>query len=281
MQVGILGGGTIGGGWAELLRAHGHEVRVFDCRPERCAGAETVAEAVTGAELVIEAVVEREEEKRSVLAEAAGHAPVSALLASSSSSILPSRLQEGVPHPDRLLVLHPLHPVTLMPVVEVVPGAATSAAAVNRARTLLLSLGKVAVVLKREVPGYVVNRLAAALWREALDLVLRGVADPAEVDSAASLGPCLGWAVQGPFLTYQLAAPGGIGPFMAHLHPAFASIWRSLSTWDQLSPDQLEQVVAATEQAYGRLDRAAMEAERDQALQRLLGVLRHPEGGLV
>lgn len=135
MKVGIIGGGMIGAGWARLLRQHGHTVAVHDQDPAR--GEASLREAVAGAGLVIEAVVEVAELKRNVLARAAQHAPAGALLASSSSGILPSRLQEGLPHPERVLVLHPLHPVELLPVVEVVPGAATSPEAVARAAQFL------------------------------------------------------------------------------------------------------------------------------------------------
>ena len=276
LQVGIIGGGIIGAGWTRLLRAHGHQVRVFDERPDRRDGAATLAEAVAGADLVIEAVAEREPVKQAVLMAAGLAAPPDALIASASSSILPSQLQEGVLHPERVLVLHPLHPVELMPVIEVVPGARTSPQAVERGRALILSLGKRPVLLKREVPGYVVNRLAAALWREAIDLVLNGTVDPEELDLAASRGPCLGWAVQGPFLTYELASPGGFGVFMAHLHPAFQAIWGSLSTWETIPPDAMEQLAANVEMVYGARDRAQLEQERDRALRRILGALERP-----
>lgn len=274
--MGIIGGGMIGSGWARLLARHGHEVRVFDRDPVRCRGAATLPEAVAGADLVIEAVVEEAAAKRTVLAAAAAAAPPGALLASSSSSLLPSALQEGLSDPGRVLVLHPLHPVELLPVVEVVPGPLTRPEAVDRARQLLLDLGKSPVVLTKEIPGYVVNRLAAAVWREAINLVLEGVADPTTLDLAAARGPCLGWAVQGPFLTYELAAPGGLGEFMAHLHPAFSDIWESLAKWTGLSAQQLDQLAKTTAAAYGKRDRSLLEAERDEALVKAATLLPPP-----
>lgn len=273
MKVGIIGGGVIGAGWARLLGAHGHAFRIYDERPALCHGAASIAEAVTGADLVIEAVAERPDVKRMVLTAAGDMAPADALIASASSSILPSRLQEGVSHPERVLVIHPLHPVELLPVIEVVPGAATAPAAVERAAALVAALGKHPVVLRQEVPGYVINRLAAALWREAINLVLTGVVDVSELDLAAARGPCLGWAVQGPFLTYQLAAPGGLGDFMAHLHPAFQAIWASLAGFDRLEPGELECIAVATAEAYGARPRAGLEAERDRLLQSVIRTL--------
>jgi 3-hydroxyacyl-CoA dehydrogenase len=273
MKAGIIGGGMIGAGWARLLQAHGHAVRIYDERPALCLGAASVAEAATGADLVIEAVAERADVKRIVLTAAGAVAPADALIASASSSILPSRLQEGVLHPERVLVIHPLHPVELLPVIEVVPGAATAPAAVERAAALVTSLGKQPVILRREVAGYVINRLAAALWREAINLVLTGVVDVPQLDLAASRGPCLGWAVQGPFLTYQLAAPGGLGDFMAHLHPAFQAIWASLAGFEQLEPGQLERIAAEAAEAYGAGPRAALEEERDRRLNAVIAAL--------
>ncbi|HYG57276.1 MAG TPA: 3-hydroxyacyl-CoA dehydrogenase NAD-binding domain-containing protein, partial [Symbiobacteriaceae bacterium] len=221
-----------------------------------------------------EAVAERLEVKRAVLAAAAAAAPAEALIGSASSSILPGTLQEGVAHPERVLVIHPLNPVELIPVIEVVPGPATAVSAVAAAREFVRSLGKTPVVLGREVPGYVVNRLAAALWREAIDLVLSGVVDAAELDTAASRGPCLGWTVQGPFLTYHLAAPGGLGPFMAHLGPAFQAIWASLARWDELPPDAVAGLAAQVADAYGNTDRGALEAQRDRLLGQVIDQLQ-------
>lgn len=274
MRAGIIGGGMIGAGWARLLRAHGHAALVYDERPEYSEVASLTA-AVANADVIFEAVTERLAEKRAVLTAVEAAAQPDALIASASSSILPSLLQQGMARPERVLVIHPLHPVDLLPIIEVVPGAATAPAAVDRAHALVSALGKRAVVLKKAVPGYVVNRLAGALWREAINLVLADVVDVAQLDLAASKGPCLGWAVQGPFLTYQLAAPGGLGPFMAHLEPAFASIWASLAAWDRLPPGALESLIAAVDEAYPPQRRGALEEERDRRLKAMLTGLQH------
>ncbi|HWH72558.1 MAG TPA: 3-hydroxyacyl-CoA dehydrogenase NAD-binding domain-containing protein [Candidatus Sulfotelmatobacter sp.] len=276
MKAGIIGGGMIGAGWARLLRAFGHEVRIYDEDPA-CREVASIAAAVAGADVIFEAVAERLEIKRAVFSAVEAAAPTGALIASASSSLLPSVLQEGLRRPERVLVIHPLHPVDLLPVIEVVPGAATAPEAVEQARLLIESLGKRAIVLQKEVPGYVVNRLAAALWREAIDLVLAGVVDVQQLDLAASRGPCLGWAVQGPFLTYQLAAEGGLGPFMAHLAPAFSAIWSSLARWDELPAGALTGLVAQVDQAYGTEDRGALEAQRDRLLGQMIDLLQPTE----
>jgi len=272
VKAGIIGGGMIGAGWARLLRQCGHEASIYDERPAlRTAG--SVADAVDGADVVFEAVVERLDVKRAVFAAVEEAAPADALIASASSSLLPSVLQAGMRRPERALVIHPLHPVDLLPVIEIVPGQATAPAALERARALVGALGKQPVVLAKEVPGYVVNRLAAALWREAVDLVLDGVVDVQQLDLAASRGPCLGWAVQGPFLTYQLAAPGGLGPFLEHLGPAFGAIWESLSRRSSLPPDEIARLAEAADRAYAGAPRQALEAQRDRGLRAVLGAL--------
>lgn len=280
MRAAILGGGLIGAGWAELLRSHGHAALVYDSEPALCQGAGRAEEALEGADLVLEAVAERLEVKQPLLQLAGRLARPGALIASSSSSILPTLLQEGVEEPGRVLVIHPLHPVTLLPVIEVVPGRRTALEAVERARQLVLSLGKQPVVLRREVQGYVVNRLAAALWREALNLVSLGVVDVKTLDLAASRGPCLGWAVQGPFLTYDLAAREGFGAFMAHLAPAFASIWRDLARWESIGPDQVAHLTEAVALAYGHHSRQDLESERDRRLAAVFEAIQETEASL-
>lgn len=274
MKAGIIGGGMIGAGWARLLRAYGHTARIYDERPDR-RDVDSLAAAVADADLIIEAVAEQLEVKRAVLTQTEGFARPDALIASSSSAILPSAMQAGLDRPGRFLVIHPLHPVDLLPVIEVVPGAATAPEAVAQARELVAALGRQPVVLQKEVPGYVVNRLAAALWREALNLVMAGVVDVRQLDLAASRGPCLGWAVQGPFLTYQLAAPGGIGPFMEHLAPAFQAIWTDLAGWERLPEGALNRITQAVAATYGTdsATRAALEAERDRRLSNVITAL--------
>jgi carnitine 3-dehydrogenase len=278
MKVGIVGGGQIGTGWANLLTRFGHSVRLFDAEPGRCRGAANLLEAVAGTQVVIEAVTEDEHAKEGVIRAISAASGPEVILASSSSSLLPSRLQQMALYPERVLVLHPLHPVEQIPVIEVVPGERSSQEVVSQAVQFVTDLGKVPVVLRREVPGYVVNRLTAALWREALDLVLTGVIEPEELDRAASKGPCLGWAVQGPFLTYHLAAAGGIGPFLEHLGPAFGRIWVDLADWTTLSEEAVERLAKDVGKAYSGRPRDTWEAERDRGLQAVVRVLAEADG---
>src|SRR5213592_2782679 len=125
---------------------------------------------------------------------------------SSSSGIAPADVFARCRRQDRCLVAHPLNPPELVPLVELVPSARTATSAVTRAQDYLRSLGRMPILLKKPIAGYVVGRIAASVWRQCIDLVLQGVIDVDDLDRAVSLGPALGWAAAGPHLTYHLAA---------------------------------------------------------------------------
>src|SRR5947207_2755298 len=174
---------------------------------------------------------------------------------------------------DRCLVAHPLNPPELIPLVELVPGPRTTQAAVARAQDYLRSLGRMPILLKKAVPGYVVGRIAAAVWRQCIDLVLEGVIDVDELDRAVSLGPALGWAAAGPHLTYHLAAgDGGVTLFMQQLLASFESRWAELSTWQRLEPEQQRALINAVQRAYQNKLGTLREA-RDRRLGAILRAL--------
>ncbi|MEZ5451072.1 MAG: 3-hydroxyacyl-CoA dehydrogenase NAD-binding domain-containing protein, partial [Thiolinea sp.] len=240
----IIGGGVIGAGWLARLIENGIEVAVFDPDPEAerkinavlsnsrhayakltmaprhsegairfCAD---LASAVTGAELIIESVPERLDIKQAVYAEMEQHADPAALIASSTSGILPSDLQTGMQHPQRLLVAHPFNPVYLLPVVEVVGGQQTDPAAIERAMAIYQSLGMKPVHIKQEIEAFVADRLLEAVWREALWLVSDGIATTQEIDDIMRYGFGLRWAQMGLFETYRVAGgEAGMRHFMA------------------------------------------------------------------
>ena len=160
-----------------------------------------------------------------------------------------------------------------MPLVELVPTQQTSAAAVQRAEAFLAALGRIPIVLKRAVPGYVVGRIAAAVWRECIDLVISGVIDVSGLDRAVSLGPALGWAAAGPHLTYHLGAgEGGVGIFLQGLLRSFEDWWGQLAKWEKLEPEQQRALIAAISKAYsGRIEMLRM--ARDRRLDAILKAL--------
>jgi len=182
---------------------------------------------------------------------------------------------------DRCLVTHPLNPPELIPIVEVVPESRTSPASMQRAVEYLRSLGRFPIVLKKSIPGYVVGRVSAAVWRECIDLVLRGVISVDDLDRAVSLGPAIGWAAAGPHLTYHLAAgEGGIRSFTQHLLASFESWWEQLAHWAQLDPDQQRSLIQGIERAYkGKVE--FLREARDRRLSAILKALeraRAPSG---
>lgn len=171
------------------------------------------------------------------------------------------------------MVAHPLNPPELIPLVEIVPGKFTAPETVEQVRGWLRELERIPIALKREVPGNVVGRISAAVWRECIDLVLTGVVDVDELDRAVSLGPGLGWAAGGPHLTYHLGAgDAGVGVLIQQLMRDFESWWGSLAQWTTLEPEQLRALAAQIERAYGDRQDELQEA-RDRRLAAILHAL--------
>ena len=158
----------------------------------------SVEEAVEGAAFVQESVPECEEVKRPLLACASRAAPADAIIASSTSGLLPSRLQAGCARPERVVVGHPFIPVYLLPLVEVVGGESTSGETKERAATLYRTVGMHPLVLDTEIDAFVADRLLEAVWREALHLVNDGVATASQIDEAIAFGPAFAGASWAP-----------------------------------------------------------------------------------
>lgn len=307
LRMAVLGAGEVGTGWAALAAAHGRRVALHDPDPaalkaapaavaarvahlvkhgladERLAGRgladltmhRLLADAVAEADLIVEAAPESLALKQTLLsdAETAAGGESRSILASSSSGLHASSLGTALQRPERLLVIHPLVPVELIPVVEVIPGPLTAGEVVDAVAAELSALGRAPVVLRKEVAGNAVGRIAAAVWREAIDLVLEGVLDPAGLDRLVAEGPCLGWAAGGPHLTYELAAGDeGMPAFLDHLLPAFESWWGALSKRRSLDAAERERLVALVSAAYAQ-PRDTLRIERDQRLIALVRAL--------
>ena len=283
-KVAIVGAGAIGRGWAALCVSAGWECALIDTdtkvadratgeveRRARAlvtmgrASADTVEKGVRGirlgrsllhacgdADWVIESVQEDLHAKQRIFENLGQVTRPEAVITSSSSGLVISDIAAHCRGQQRCLVAHPLNPPELIPLVEVVPGKFTEAPAVEQVREWLRALDRIPIVLKREVPGNVVGRIAAAVWRECIDLVLSGVIDVDDIDRAVSLGPGLGWAAAGPHLTYHLGAgDGGVELFLEQLLQAFESWWASLAQWTRLEPEQVRALTAQIERAYG------------------------------
>ena len=177
--------------------------------------------------------------------------------------------------PERLVVGHPFNPVYLLPLVEVCPGKATSAAAVTRAADIYRSLGMKPLVLQHEIDGFIADRLLEALWREALWLVNDGVATVEQVDDAIRYGAGLRWASMGTMLTYRIAGgEGGMRHFMAQFGPTLQWPWSKLTDVPELTDDLLDRIEKQSDEQAGGADVRELERLRDDCLVSVLQALR-------
>jgi len=294
-RVGLLGGGVIGGGWAARFVLHGADVGLYDPDPDaprkvgavvahaRLAFARLVAaplpaegtltfvatpeEAAAGADFVQESAPERLDVKRTLITRADAVAGPSVVIASSTSGLLPSGLQEGMVHPERLVVGHPFNPVYLLPLVEVCAGAVRSAAAIDRAVATYRAVGMRPLVLHTEIDGFVADRLLEAMWREALWLVNDGVATVSQIDDAIRFGAGLRWSSMGTFLVYRLAGgEAGMRHFMEQFGPTLQWPWTKLMDVPELTDDLLDRLVAQSDEQAGGRSIRELEALRDDCL---------------
>ena len=227
------------------------------------------------ADFIQENAPEREELKRDLLRDIDAHAPPAALIASSTSGLLPSRLQAGMKRPGRFLVGHPFNPVYLLPLVELCGGGATDPATIEAAYDFYASLGMHPLRLRKEIDGFVADRLLEALWREALWLVHDDVATVAEVDDAIRYGAGLRWAFMGTFLTYRLAGgEAGMRHFLAQFGPALKLPWTKLMDVPELTEDFIEKLAEQSDRQAAGASLEALEQKRDDCLIAIMQALR-------
>jgi len=283
----VIGAGTIGLSWAALFASHGHDVRITDPREDlaaivtagvaelagvlpgdwaqRVTVSSSLEEAVTGADVVQENGPERLELKKELFARIEKACPPGALLLSSTSGLMPSDMGASMVDPGRVVVGHPFNPPHVVPLVEVVPGARTTAETVAAAEGFYRSLGKAPVVLRKEIGGFVANRLQSAVFREAVHLVLSGVVTPEELDRVVTESVGVRWATAGPFESYHLGGgPGGIRLLLEHLGPGMVKRWADLGR-PELTPEVIELIAADTEQRFADRSFEQRSAERDAA----------------
>lgn len=293
-RVAVVGAGTIGASWAALFLAKGLEVTVTDVRPDaeeplrrfvaeawpaltalglapdaspgRLQFTPDLTEACRGADFVQENATEREPLKVALMSEIDAAVGPEVVIASSSSALLVSAMQRECRRPERVVLGHPFNPPHLMPLVEIVGGARTAPAALDRAEAFYAALGKTPIRLEKEVYGHIANRLQAAVFREAVSLLDQGVASLPDIDRALSDGPGLRWALMGPFLTFHLAGgPGGMAAFLQQFASMQAATWADLG--EPVLDARLQQVVtdAMAAEIAGR-SVADLAAERDRLI---------------
>ena len=292
--VAILGCGLIGTSWAALFLHHGIDVRAWDPSSEaRKAIFEKVkapmaqladmgppavtlgnlsvftdmSAALDGVLFAQENAPEEIELKHEIYHNFELFAGPEALIASSASGLSWSSLSANMSEPERLLTAHPFNPPHLVPLVEMYSPLDV---VLERAERLYFQIGRVPVRMKREATGHIANRLASALWREAVNIVVEGIADVEAVDQALVNGPGLRWAVAGAHMTYHLGGgEGGMTQYLKHLGPSQESRWKDLGT-PALTPEVCAMLIAGVEAEAKGKSIKELEQARDAGLMRLL-----------
>jgi 3-hydroxyacyl-CoA dehydrogenase len=273
--VAVVGAGALGVGFLVLFAAAGHRVQVWDAdgaAPGRAAGEvahrlerlaahgllaeppdavsariiffDQLADAVRGVELVQECAAEDLEVKQALFGRLTALTAEHVILASSSSALIPSSYSAATGAAERILGAHPGNPPYLLPVIEIIPSPDTRAEIVRRATELYASAGLHPVHVRREVEGFVFNRLQGALLREAYCLVRDGVADVADIDAVVRDGLGPRWSVVGPFETVDLNTRGGIEAHAARMGPAYARMGAERGQHDPWTPELVAAVAA-------------------------------------
>ena len=189
----------------------------------------SVQEAVKNAGLIQENAPENEKLKTKVIKDISLSAPKSAIIASSSSGLLPSKIQAQAKNPERVLIAHPFNPVYLLPLVELVPGKKTTKANILKANRFYSKIGMKTLTLKKELPGYLSDRLQESMWRESLHIINEGYASTKDLDDAIIYGPGLRWSLMGTFLTFHLAGgESGMKHMLEQFGPALKLPWTKL-----------------------------------------------------
>lgn len=300
-RVALVGAGVIGSGWAARCLARGIEVVVTDPSPAAEAALRTtvdnawpalekaglpaaadrtklsfagsIEEAVAQADFVQENVPEREALKIEVFEEIGRHANPEAVIASSSSGLLPSRIQSRCAHPERVIIGHPFAPVYLLPLVEIVRGEKTSMDAALAAGAFYEHIGMRPLHVRKEIDAFIADRLQEALYREALHLINDGVATVPEIDAAITGGPGLRWAFMGTFLAWHLGGgAGGMRHTIEQFGPALKLPWTKLEA-PELTDELKERIVDGCEVECGAREFADMERRRDECLVKIQQVL--------
>ncbi|MDE0661053.1 MAG: L-carnitine dehydrogenase [Gammaproteobacteria bacterium] len=298
----VVGAGVIGAGWAARALAQGLDVVAWDVAPgwqrklrmavdnawpaltrlrlhpaastTRLHCADSLEAACQDAEFVQESAPERIEVKRGLLARIDSVTDPGILIASSTSGLLPSDLQADCQHPERIVVGHPFNPVYLLPLVEVLGGTRTTPESVERTMTFYTGLGMHALKVRKEIDGFLSDRLQEALWREALHLVNDDIATTEELDAAITYGPGLRWAVMGTCFAFHMAGgDGGMRRFLDQFGPTLKSPWTRLEA-PELSDELIDTVASGTErQAEGRTAKE-LQRLRDDCLVSIMEALR-------
>jgi 3-hydroxyacyl-CoA dehydrogenase len=305
--IGVVGAGLVGSGWAIVFARAGREVRVFDSEvrtletlPDRLRAnlrdlaefelidnpdevfarisvVDSLADAVGDVDYVQESVFERTDVKRAIYEKLDEVVGPDTVVGSSSSGIPASEFTDGLDYRANYLVVHPVNPPYLVPVVEIVPAPWTSDAAVEKATRLMDSVGQVPVQVRREVSGFVLNRLQGALLREAWALYEEGYASLEDIDKTVSAGLGRRWSFMGPFETIDMNAPGGIRDYAERLGGLYLDIARERADPQPWSKELIAKAEAERRAALPLDDLGKRSQWRDR---RLMALSAHMAGRL-
>ena len=256
-NIAVIGIGVIGTGWIIRFLYNQKKIKVYDPNIEQKKNllkeikrveptlkkiykkkinllkqlefSKSLKDAVKNADLIQENAPENENLKKNLIQEISEHSKINSIIASSSSGLLPSKIQSKCKNPKRLIIAHPFNPVYLLPLVELVAGKQTDKKFINKANIFYSNIGMKTLILKKELPGYLSDRLQESMWRESLHIINEGYASTQDLDDAIIYGPGLRWSLMGTFLTFHLAG-GKMG--MAHMleqfGPALKLPWTKL-----------------------------------------------------
>jgi carnitine 3-dehydrogenase len=297
-RIAIVGTGVIGASWAAYYLARGFEVVATDPGPQaeanlrkyvddawplltqvglspgasrdRLAFSPDMNRALAEADWVQENAPERPDFKIKLFAQMDEATPPNSIIASSSSGITMDVIQSGCKRPERCVIGHPFNPPHVVPLVEVVGGAKTSEATIERAMAFYAAIGKKPVRLYKALPGHVANRFQAALYKEVLYLVQQGVLSVADADVAVCYGPGIRWGVMGPSLQWHVGGgQGGIQHFMEHLMDPLVAMMKTLGT-PEITPQLKQTVVDAVLKEAGERSVEQLSREENSVLVALL-----------
>lgn len=306
-KIAVVGSGLIGRAWAMVFARAGHSVRMYDYAQgavdealglielglnelknaglvddapsvimPRISAATSLEEAVSDADYVQENTSEKLDVKRNVYRALDAAAPVHCILASSTSTIQTSRFSEGLSGKHRCIVAHPVNPPHVVPIVEISPAPWTSPAVIEKTRALHAKVGQVPITVNKEIEGFILNRLQAALLRESWRLVGEGYVSVEDLDKTIRDGLGLRWAFMGPFETIDLNAPGGVSDYAARFGAAFESMMGGVK-YEPWTKELVARIETERRQLMPHEKHAEREAWRDRRLMALVAHKRAQE----
>lgn len=305
MRAAVLGSGLIGRSWAMVFARGGHDVLLWDQDPEqvekalahiartlpemaeaglvdepgaalaRIGAAASLPEAVGDADFIQENIVERAEPKQRLFSEVEGVAPARAILSSSTSAIMPSIIFSELETRRRCLVSHPLNPPHLAPIVELCGADFTAAEALEAAREFMASCGMVPILVKREIEGFILNRLQLAVLNEAFRLIADDYVSAEDLDKTIKDGLALRWCFMGPIETIDLNAPQGVADYLERYGPTIRRVGESQSAAAPWPPSIGEMLDAGRRAEVPRDELARATEWRDR---RLMALAAHKLG---